>query len=91
MTAVESLQALKKFVEEEVASGILLRKEAPSTEEPEFVNPYVALISLPHKNFMPVNFQVPHILIGLVTGKDDTEEHPLSIRMQFATFGGHRM
>lgn len=87
MTVVEALNALKEFVAAET-SDIFLRKEAPSTAEPEYVNPYVALMTLPHKNFMPVNFQVPHILIGLATGKDATDEHPLSIRMQFATFGG---
>lgn len=88
MTAVEALNALKSFVEEEVASKILLPKEGLSTPEPEYVNPYVALIALPHKNFAPVNFQVPHILIGLVDGTDAADEHPLNIQMQFATFGG---
>lgn len=89
MTAVEALNALKAFVEREVAGSILLRKEGLATEEPEYVNPYVALITLPHKNFMPVNFQVPHILIGLAGGSDAANEHTISIRMQFATFGGN--
>lgn len=88
MTAVECLQKLKTFVEREVAASILLRKEGLATEKPEYVNPYVALISLPHKNFMPVNFQVPYILIGLANGSDAADEHSLNIRMQFATFGG---
>lgn len=88
MTAVESLKALQKFIEEEVASKILLQKESDTMEEPERVNPYVALITLPHKNFTPVNFQVPHILIGLANGTDATDEHSLSIQMQFATYGG---
>lgn len=89
MTAVESLQALKKFVEEEVASKILLQKESEAMAEPEYVNPYVAILTLPHKNFMPVNFQVPYILIGLTNGTDGAEEHPLNIQMQFATYGGN--
>lgn len=88
MTAVEALKGLQKFVDKEVASSIKLRKEGLTTEEPEYVNPYVALISLPHKNFMPVNFQVPHILIGLTTGNEAANNHSLSVRMQFATFGG---
>lgn len=88
MTAVEALNALKTFLEKEVASTILLRKEGLSTEEPEYVHPYVALITMPHKNFTPVNFQVPHILIGFATGTDGADEHSINIQMQFATFGG---
>lgn len=89
MTAVDALKGLKTFVEREVASTFQLRKEGLSTEPVELVNPYVSLISLPHKNFMQVNFQVPHILIGLADGTwDNSDEHSLNIRMQFATFGG---
>lgn len=88
MTAVEALNALKAFVEKNVASKILLQKEGLATAKPEYVHPYVSLIALPHKNFMPVNFQVPYILIGLQTGTDAADEHPLSIQIQFATFGG---
>lgn len=89
MTAVESLKGLKRFIEENVANTIKLRMEAASTGEPEYVHPHVGLISLPHKNFMPVNFQVPYILIGLAQDTDADDEHALSIRMQFATYGGN--
>ena len=89
MTAVMSLKALQKYLQTEVADKILLRKESLTTEEPEYVHPYVALMSLPHKNFMPVNFQVPYILLGLANGTDAAEEHVLNIRLQFATFGGN--
>ena len=88
MTVVESLNALKEFVENKVASSILLPKEGLATEKMELVNPYVALIAMPHKNFTPVNFQVPHILIGFATGTDGANEHSVNIQMQFATFGG---
>lgn len=88
MTAVEALKALQAFVSEKVAQTILLQKEGLATSEPEMVHPYVSLITLPHKNFMPVNFQVPHILIGFTNGTDGATDHPLSIRMQFATYGG---
>ena len=88
MTALEALNALKTFIEENVASTILLQKESNTTEEPEMVHPYVALMVLPHKNFSPVAFQVPHILIGFVNGTDGANDHPLQIQMQFATFGG---
>lgn len=89
MTVVEALQALKKFIEQEVASKILLQKESDAMSEPEYVHPYVELITLPHKNFTPVNFQVPYILIGLANGTDGAEEHPLNIQIQFATYGGN--
>lgn len=86
MTALEALRSLKSFIEREVASGIELQKE--NSYPPEFVNPYVSIITLPHKNFMPVNFQIPHILIGVENGTDDTDEHILRIRISCATFGG---
>lgn len=89
MTAVEALKGLKDFVEKEVAQTILLRKEGLSTEKEEFVHPYVSVITLPHKNFMPVNFQVPHILIGITNANEDADSHSINIRMQFATFGGN--
>lgn len=88
MTAVDALKALKEFLEEEVASKILLRKEGLTTEKTELVHPYVALISMPHKNFMQVNFQVPYILVGLISGSDGADEHSLSVHLQFATYGG---
>lgn len=88
MTAVESLKALQNFIEYEVASTLFLQKEGEYDESPEYVNPYVSLITLPHKNFRPVNFQVPHILIGLTSGTDGADEHPLSVQIQFATYGG---
>ena len=86
MTALDALRSIKSFIEREVASGIELQKE--HSDPPEYVNPYVSIITLPHKNFMPVNFQVPHILIGLENGTDDTEEHALRIRISCATYGG---
>ena len=86
MTALEALIALKKYLEEEVAPSILLQKEY--SDPPEFVHPYVSIITLPHKNFVPANFQVPHILIGLVQGDDNTDENALQIRIACATYGG---
>lgn len=86
MTALEALRSLKTFIENEVASGIALQKEL--SNPPEYVNPYVSIITLPHKNFMPVNFQVPHILIGVENGTDDTDEHILRVRIACATYGG---
>lgn len=86
MTALDALKAIKSFIEKEIASEIELQKE--QADPPEYVNPYVSIITLPHKNFMPVNFQVPHILIGVENGTDDTSEHVLRIRIACATYGG---
>lgn len=86
LSIVHCLQALKDFIQENVANDVLLLKEHTTGE---YVNPYVGLISLPHKNFMPVNFQVPHILIGLSSATNDVaKEHTLNIRIQVATYGG---
>ena len=86
MTTVDALKGLKNFLEKEVASSIKLQKE--DSVPPEYVNPYVAIIALPHKNFVPTNFQVPNICIGLNEGGEDYDEHTISVRLQFATYGG---
>lgn len=81
------LESLREFLEKEVAPEISLLKE--KSEMKEYVNPYVGLVTLPHKNFMPVNFQVPHILIGLVSGSNDaSNDNKVDIRIQCATYGG---
>lgn len=88
MTALDALKSLKIFIETEIAKHIELQKEL--SNPPEYVNPYVSIITLPHKNFMPVNFQVPHILIGLENGTDNTNENTLQIRVACATYGGNQ-
>lgn len=94
MTTVEALQNLKKFIESEVASSITLLKEKLDYETqeadytPEYVNPYVALITLPHKNFIPTTFRAPNILIGLDMGDENHNEHAVSIRIVFTVYGG---
>lgn len=86
MTALDALISLRDFLKNEVAPTILLQKE--HSNPAEYVHPYVSIISLPHKNFMPVNFQVPYILVGLENGDDDTQENSLRIRISCATYGG---
>lgn len=86
ITAVYALKGLKKFIEKKVASKMKLPKERANPVE--YVNPYVSIITLPHKNFMPVNFQVPHILIGLTEGSETSTEGKLSIRIACATYTG---
>jgi len=86
MTALDALKALKKFISDYVASKTLLQQE--DSEPPVYVNPYVEMIYLPHKNFSPQDFQVPFILVGLDDAIDDTLQHELNIRITFATYGG---
>lgn len=86
MTVTDTLDAIKKFIEDEIASQMEFQKE--QSDPVEYVNPFVAKITLPHKNFMPVDFQVPFILVGLGQGEDSAEETTLSIRILCATYGG---
>ena len=86
MTALQALKDIKKLIEDEVASKVKLQKE--KSNPAEYVHPYVALLSMPHKNFIPSNCQVPYIMIGVETESDDGEEHELNVLIQFATFGG---
>lgn len=87
MTAVDALKWLKQFMVDEVATTITLQKEG--SDPIEYVNPYVATISLPHKNFVPVDFLAPNILIGLETGTENADEHAISIRIVCTTYGGN--
>lgn len=87
MSVVLCLKDLKDFIEQSVAKNVKLLKENSNPEE--YVNPYVALATMPHKNFMPVNFQVPHILIGIADGHDNVSvENKINIRIQCAVYGG---
>ena len=86
MTIIDTLNKIKKFIEDEVASDMKFQKEGSNPIE--LVNPYVGVMSLPHKNFMPVDFQVPFIIVGLANGTDDRDENKLLIRISCATYGG---
>lgn len=83
MTALECLKALKEFIKKNVADEMMLLKE--NTED-EYVHPNVSLMTLPHKNFVPVDFTVPYILIGLDVGVDDGDENQINIRVLCATY-----
>lgn len=89
MTLLESLNGLKKFIEDEVANEIKLQKE--KSNPIEYVHPYVALMSLPHKNFLPsnVDFQVPFILVGFSNKSSHSDENVVAIRILCATYGGN--
>ena len=86
MTISDTLEAIKKFIEDEIASKMEFQKE--HSDPIEQVHPFVAKITLPHKNFMPVDFQVPFILVGMAQGEDNADESLLSIRILCATYGG---
>lgn len=86
LTAAGALKALKTFIQREIANKMTFQKEG--SDPPEYVHPYVGIMSLPHKNFMPVNFQVPYILIGFTNGEDNVNENAMSIRIQCAIYGG---
>lgn len=69
MTPLEALKRITKFTEEKIAPLLLMRKEDRSVDimdtseiKPEFVNPAVGYGSIPHKNFQPLDFQIPLIL-----------------------------
>ncbi|QNU67261.1 hypothetical protein EHE19_001575 [Ruminiclostridium herbifermentans] len=86
MVTLDFLKGLKEFLQTEVANKIQLQKE--ETNPIEYVNPYVEICYLPHKNFAPYDFQVPLLLITLDDGSDGADKHELSIRLILATYGG---
>lgn len=90
MTVVDALKDLKQLMTEEVANEIKLQKEVTEiTDNPEYVNPYVGLITLPHRNFIPVDFQAPNILIGFSVGNEKDTDHTIMIRIVCTVFGGN--
>lgn len=78
MTPLEALKRITKFTEEKIAPFLLMKKEDRSVDimdssEPvvELVNPSVRYGSIPHKNFQPLDFQVPLILWDFDQTSDD--------------------
>lgn len=69
MTPLEALKRITKFTEKKIAPCLLMRKEERTVDimdssEPvvEYVHPAVSYGSIPHKNFQPLDFQIPLIL-----------------------------
>ena len=70
MTPLEALERITKFTEEKIAPLLLMRKETQhsgdvmdnSEEKVEYVHPAVCYGSIPHKNFQPLDFQIPLIM-----------------------------
>jgi hypothetical protein len=102
MTPMEALKALKAFTEENIAPLLNLMKEPQidntdfmemqeQEQGAEFVHPYVEIGDVPHKNFMPVDFQCPMILWTLDETSDSgsySEGRTISIRAYVSTYGG---
>lgn len=92
MTPIVILEAIKKFLTENVADKILLQKEQVDEYDPsdpiEYVNPYVEIMRLPHKNYTPNDFTIPMILVSFEDGEDGADEAYMNIKLTFATYGG---
>ena len=65
-----------------------MKYQQEETDPALYVTPYVVQCYLPHKNFTPVNFQVPGILIALDTAEDTGQENTLDIHLICMTYGG---
>jgi hypothetical protein len=81
MTPLEALKRITKFTEEKIAPQLLMRKEDRPTGDvmdksevvSELVNPVVRYGSIPHKNFQPLDFQIPLILWDFDQMSDDKQ------------------
>lgn len=70
MTPIDVLKSITKYTEDEIAPLFLMRKEVRhsgdimdnSEDETEYVHPAVCYGMIPHKNFQPLDFQVPMIM-----------------------------
>ena len=87
MTVQDALDDLQKFLEQTVLD-LNMKYQQEETRPPLYVTPYVAQCYLPHKNFSPVDFQSPGILIALDTAEDTGQENPLDVRLVCTTYGG---
>lgn len=90
MTDNRILEAIKKFIVENVASKIKLEK--PSTDgrlegEYALVNPAVYVGWIPPKNYLDeYGYDIPSLLIMEDGGEDSTDEAFLNIRIGIATY-----
>ncbi len=98
MTENIILEALQKFLQDNVAAGIKLRKPTDGQSVYELVNPsvYVGWISptLP-KDLRPEDLlqsipETPCILISMDGGEDAGNSASMDIRLTFITYGGEK-
>ena len=96
MTPLEALKRITKFTEKKIAPLLFLRKEERSVDimsteaiEAEYVNPAVGYGSIPHKNFQPLDFQIPCIIWDFDDMADDKDERngrTVSLRAYVGTY-----
>lgn len=87
MTTQDALDDLQRFLEKAVQK-LNMTYQQEGTDPPRYVIPYVAQCYLPHKNFTPVDFQSPGILIALDTAEDTGRDNTLDVRLVCMTYGG---
>ena len=87
MTTQDALDDLQGFLEKAVQE-LHMTYQQEETDPPLYVTPYVAQCYLPHKNFSPVDFQTPGILIALDTADDTGREHTVDVRLVCTAYGG---
>lgn len=87
MTTQDALDDLQSFLETTV-QDLKMKYQQEETDPPVYVTPYVAQCYLPHKNFSPVNFQTPGILIALDTTDDTGSENTVDVRLVCMAYGG---
>jgi hypothetical protein len=91
MTPLDALERIKEFTEANIAPCLLMRKEPVhsgdvmdlSEDKVELVHPAVTTGTMPHKNFQPVDFQIPMILWTFDEADDsgeDSEGRKINIR-----------
>lgn len=75
------LNALKAFIETEVAAGILLEHPQRGMVSPAVFTGYV-----PPKNYLPAGYDIPGILICIDKGSEDNDSASIGIRMVLAVY-----
>lgn len=90
MTILDSLQAIRSFLDSNVAQKILMQNE--NAEDPSaegtYVHPTVDVCYFPHRNFEPRQFRVPCILVMLDEDDDRDDGSTTAIRLVFGAYGG---
>lgn len=88
MNELEVLEGVAKFLKEEVAPSLKLKKEQKkSNEEYELVNPAVYVSYVPPKGFENnYGYTIPCFLVMADSGKDDDEKASLMIRIKIVTY-----
>lgn len=90
VTPMATLDALKKFFEDHIASQVLLKKDFETEEittPDELVHPIVEIQFLPPKNWLPPDdYIIPSITLMVDEGSDDYDSASVKIRAVFAVF-----